>query len=252
MSTGASPKIALLRDSFAQRYLAWAFEECRCEVASGLSRLRQIPGPLYAGVTKIIEAMPATDQLLLFTGLLDRIRDYVGLPKVEGSRITNDLLARFESESKAWMQSPAYGLGTHEYCEASLDQSKLRATIKKELAPILGKPKGRDPSTWRYRAHIGDFTLCTEVSCAAKGVTYWHLLHAGTHEHWPTEPKATRVFEAISFLGWLGLGGPTQLKGFSSDEIPKVAQTIGEFSRYFLDALPTLVNGLSIKPWTTF
>jgi hypothetical protein len=155
-----------------------------------------------------------------------------------------NLLAIFEREMDAWQQSAAYALGTHQYCQASLDQSKLRAAVKKELAPILGKPKGGDPSTWRYRVHVGHFTLCTEVSCAARGVTYWHLLHAGIHEHWPEQPKETRVFEAISFLGWLGLGGPTQLKGFSSDEIPKVAQTIGEFCRHFLDALPVLIDGL--------
>ena len=154
-------------DEFGVRYYRWALDDARREVRGNFPLLRAVKSGLVMRAVAYFESLADDERLRAATALVKRSHrragELTGDPEgAEDEAIDRDYrsaarIARPEEES--YRQTLL-----HEPDKLTIDRGRFLATVKAQLAPVLGA--GAPFSTkheWRYETTFGPWTLATLI-----------------------------------------------------------------------------------------
>jgi len=223
--------LAEVRAAVADRFHRWALDQCASEVAANFVHLRTIRSDWVLGILEFIERWTPEDQLSMMQA------------KVMSGRQDAQLSERQVRLLQAvrMAASTGYGPRRRQMLEDwaagryRVPKGVIRGALKRELAPVLGRPQQVDGPEWRHRTEVGKWTVVTEVDSG--GTTRQFEL-----DHVVQLGDSTVLW--ASPVRWWGLGMPTTWDRIAADDVAGATGAASALCRYFLDQLPEMLHGL--------
>jgi hypothetical protein len=227
------------RDQFAVRFYRWSVETTIREVSEGFPLVGLVNGQLARSVIDYFYSIRDADKMSAARRLVKRSHP-------RGAELCGESMTDAE---KGWYE--AYRLKVSELSSAYLNEivlpsrkrankRALRAAVKAVLPAICGDIVQRDSaSLWVHARAIGTWTVLTEVDLGGSPIqlSYHHYIARSTND-------ADRLGGLISLLVWMGIS-MTEWDLVSESEESSAAQALGRICEHFMNAVPSLLDGLS-------
>jgi hypothetical protein len=229
-------------DEFRVRYYRWALREARRGLDEEWPLLRGVKSALVIRTLAYLTSLPADRRRLVVTTLVKRFhRRAVGLTGdtwgADEESIAQEYLETMripQPEEEEYRQALLHDPG-----RLTIARSRFLAAVRSELAPVLGAGAAfAGQHDWRYDTSLGPWTLVTLVDVGGR---YHQLSYTQTIRARHPRPLA----ETLSICAWLGIAGQTAWDQVTEADTPGVARALARICAHFLEALPTLLDGLS-------
>ncbi len=228
---------------FQKRYYQWSLQNWEKEIREDFQLLRTINSPMAQRPLRVMESLSTQDRHDMAITLVKRRTIPSVLDKFNESFSSQDKqrLEKFmqlwdeESVKEAlnWSRYYATQKRTHRI------KSKLTKAITSSLKQILGEEyEDWGGGEWRYRTDIGPWRVITHIDTSGQScqLYYHHDICAAEHVY---------LSENISILNWLGISSETEWTRLSNSDIEPTSQALTTIIKYFMDAAPKLLEGLT-------
>jgi hypothetical protein len=229
---------------FAPEFYRWALRDAQREYSTGFPFLGRIKSTTVIDYLEFVDKLSPTEKRIFRVGMVKRVHPAGALlagdtPSERESQLVerfltrnlkyNRLLGRVlvpsRAEAKRWGELSS---GSKKY---QINWRKLRAMLKKQLAPTLGDriETFRSDLYWRYPTPVGKWTVYTWVDTGGRlsQLSYDHAVCLRPHVY---------LLERTSIFGWLGVpaGGWDVL---TNADITDAAKLIADLSSHFINAM---------------
>ena len=237
------------RIEFLTRYYNWALHDFRREIENGFPFLGKFKnGPLWH-VRDMMSGVCREKQLFLASALVKRFHKEA--IAALGEFITPEEMAMCEEYlSRALLPSlkePADS-GVHS------NKARLIRLVRRQLEARGMRVFEEEclPGVLSYRSIINGWQIITRIHTRERHahLAYEHaiwsiqkmqpvILRNGQYDLWPI-----KLHHWISLSAWLGISSRTEWDDIVDADSPQVAEDLGDLCTHFLEAAPTLLNGI--------
>jgi hypothetical protein len=237
--------------AFTLQFYRWALKDAQREYSEGFPLLRRIKSTTTADYLEFVGKLSPSEKRILRIGMVKRAH-------AEGAFLAGDKLTESEDElierhlnrnrqfdhllGPVSVLSRSEEKRVRELASGSqkyqIDRQKLRAVLKKELAPTVGESIETFGSNleWRYATSVGRWTVHTWVDTGGR------LTQLSYHHVVSLRPNVYLV-ERTSILSWLGIPG-IYWNLMTNDGIPHAAESVALLSSHFIKAISKLEEAL--------
>jgi len=221
----------------------WAMKHWMSEIRGGYPLLRAVSEQI---VLEIMESLSA-DERISFGGALAK-RGYPaellsawGYPlSTKERKFQNLYLNMIEGivSGRLTLKKPRGRVSAETLSQKQ--RRRLKAAIVKALNPVLGAEceNWGGWKEWRYCTPVGPWQVVTYVDIGGG-------CHELCYEHDVIAAEDAYLAENVNLLRWLGIASQTQWHGLSDSDIEPTARSLAKIIAYFVNAAPTLLDGLS-------
>jgi hypothetical protein len=230
-------KVESVSQELNKRFYYWRIAQVEIEVENNLYNLKKINNPSFPAFVEIIETFSKEEKISLLKALIKYQSSYSpasyirmfteSMSDIE-SRTLERFMIRRESAYSKYHKENIHKLSTKE----------IRKVLTNKAEAILGDLVNVDGKDFAYRKKFETWDISTAIYTQPGNFYYCHQIHSAT----PYIPPILNT----SFPDWLGLneGDIYFLKNQSPTE---VADYFAGFCNTFIEALPTLLSGLSVE-----
>ena len=220
-----------LRAEVSTKFLQWALDQCGREVKDGFVHLKTIRASWVLGTLECIERWSPGDQLSVMQAKLAS-----GRPSAQLSERQRELL-RAVGQARAAGYGPRYMKMLDDYGAGRyrVPKTLIRRALKRDLIAVLGQPERAEGSEWRHRTELGKWTVVTTVDTGGSSRQFeiGHTVSSGGHGLFWTSPTH-----------WWGLGMQTVWDRVALADLDGATGAAAALCRYFIQALPQVLQGL--------
>jgi hypothetical protein len=231
------------KDEFAVRYYRWALEDSQREVKEGFPFLHRIKGTASLRLLAAMESLQQEEQTHFSVALVKRFH-------LRALKLLNEHLTAEENElCRDYVSSILIPIPEEQEIERRIkagtfhlrvNRKNLATLIKKELEPVLGNPSEIwGPREWWYMTSFGSWNVRTNVHMS-EGHFYQLNYHHSIH---PVD-SMYELENWMSVLSWLGITSMTNWDLLTDADIPEAAETLAQLCSHFIQAVPSLLEGL--------
>jgi hypothetical protein len=233
-------KVEALSHELNKRFYYWRISQAEIEVERDLYNLKKINNPSFPAFVEIIEAFSKEEKIALLKALIKYQSSYSpasyirmfteSMSDIE-SRTLEKFMARRESACSK------YHWFINENIQ-KLSAKEIRKVLTNKVEAILGDVGNVDGKDFSYRKKFETWDISTLIYTQSGSFYYFHQIHSAN-------PYIPPILDT-GFPEWLGFneGHICFLKNQSSTE---VADYFAYFCNTFIEALPTLLSGLSVE-----
>jgi hypothetical protein len=241
-----SDGLASARVTFGRRFHEWAIRQVEDELREGFPLLNRLRNPTAIRYVAWVESLEPTQREPFARAMLDRMfRPYYHALGTDAPRFDPALVDPFLMQGGGIPPARVIAYEIRDDKDFRLPRKTLWSALKAELSPLF--PQGFSSvggGEWQAVNEVGGWKVVTHFDLGGRmrQVGYDHAIR--------TDPKvgSPALWDyPISAFTWLGVTGQTDLRYFTVDEMPELASTVHEACRRFLDALPDLLDGLSVR-----
>lgn len=234
-----SQRLDPARQEFGRREREWAFKLIHIQIPDDLSLFWQLPSHFVGNLRKFLSAS-SEDRLGFFLACHSHRYKHqiaeLGV-RIPDWKAAEALSKRCYSPSEADVRK--FGLIPFPYSSPRLNHRKLLTAVRQHVEPVFGSELNRDPndpSEWVYRVEFGAWQIFTILDASGSPFQFRleHDIRLGMGD--------LGLRRQLSLHGVLGIGAGWDIA------VPGEEQSVGilasEYCRFFIAALPRLLDGL--------
>jgi hypothetical protein len=223
------------RRELVVRLYRWALRQWEGEIQSGFAILEKVRGNAAVKALGLFRSLPHDERVTLARAMTKRFHK-------EACDLLRDPLTVDEARLLGWADTTRITSASHQR-PTRLTKSLRRSVIEQlhDALGFLGAPEslsGR--SEWLYVAQFGGWRIVTLVAAADRfgDCSYSHTIES---------MGGTPIARYLSLLSWLGISSETKWRVADEGHAAEASTAIAMLCRYFLDAAPLLLNGLTAE-----
>lgn len=229
---------------FEERFYLWSRENLKQEFSENFPILRNI---------KVVSAQ----HYLRILGQLDKHRAYAMAYALMRRGTRKEILEKwgdlFTEEDQEYVDLWLKMMDIEDHKDATqrspleymqkrkFNRRVFRKYIKAALEPILGNDyEDWGSGNWRYCKSIGQWNVITWIDTGGQ----YHQL---CYDHDIQVSNVLPLYNSVTLLTWYGIArAQTDWTELKDDDAESTAQSLAKVVKYFLDAAPKLLEGLTL------
>jgi len=228
---------------FEERYYLWSKELLKHEFSDGFPLLKSVKGTLAQHYLRILEQLDKHQAYSMAYALMRRGTKKVILDKWDDTFTEEDQkyvdlylqMEQLEDHKDAMQRSPFEFRKKRKF-----NRRGFRRYIKSALKPVLGDEYEKwGGGLWNYCTSIGCWKVRTRIDTGGRfdQLCYDHVIQI---------TNVLRLCECTSLLHWFGITNQTDWNDLKDEDAESVAESLAKIVKYFLEAAPKLLEGLTL------
>lgn len=233
-----------VKQEFSVRYYRWSMDYAQREAANSFPVLRSIKNVGVYHALSRLEPLKPEQRTVAVSALVKRFHAQAAI--LAGQPATEDEQDWIDGWNNSYRKfSFRYQLFKRRKQEKAVKQQPvdlkvLAKSLHKQVSPILGKRIEITRKTRVYESYIAGWRIETYIDLGLFRepiIGYWQRI-------WGEYPFALHEF--ISPLSWMGISSGTIWEQLTADDVEPAISSMVQLCSEFMNALPSLLDGLQV------